>query len=90
MASSLLSRIYVIRLANGTNVISIKVYPGNREYLLIPGQTALQLNEPNELLTVLRQRNLAEIRKYLINSYIDANPGRLDELKQLLRNNTIK
>jgi hypothetical protein len=88
--AALTSRIYVIRLANGTNVISIKVYPGNREYLLIPGQTALQLNEPNELLTVLRQRNLAEIRKYLINSYIDANPGRLDELKQLLRNNTIK
>jgi hypothetical protein len=88
--AALTSRIYVIRLANGTNVISIKVYPGNREYLLIPGQTALQLNEPNELLRVLRQRNLAEIRKYLINSFIDANPGRLDELKQLLRNNSIK
>lgn len=82
--AALTSRIYVIRLANGTNVISIKVYPGNREYLLIPGQTALQLNEPGDLLTALRQRNLAEVRRYLVNSYLDTNPGNLEELKQIL------
>lgn len=83
--AALTSRIYVIRLANGTNVISIKVYPGNREYLLIPGQTALQLNEPTALLTALRQRNLAEMKKYLVRSYLDTNPKNLEEFKNILR-----
>lgn len=83
--AALTSRIYVIRLANGTNVISIKVYPGNREYLLIPGQRAYQLNQPNELLTLLRQNNLAEVRRYLVNSYMDTNPTNLDEFKDILR-----
>lgn len=83
--AALTSRIYVIRLTNGTNVISIKVYPGNREYLLIPGQTALQLNEPSDLLRALRQRNLAEASRYLIRSYMDTNPTNLEEFKQILR-----
>lgn len=83
--AALTSRIYVIRLANGQNVISIKVYPGNREYLLIPGQRALQLNEPRDLLTALQARNLAEARKYLIRSYIDTNPTNLEEVKKILR-----
>lgn len=83
--AALTSRIYVIRLANGTNVVSIKVYPGNREYLVIPGQAALQLNEPSDLLRALRQRNLAEAKKYLIKSYLDTNPTNLEEFKQILR-----
>jgi len=79
------SRMYIIRLRNGQTVISIKVYPGNREYLLIPGQAALQLNEPGDLITALRQRNLAEAKKYLIRSYLDTNPANLEEFKQILR-----
>ncbi len=86
--AALTSRIYVIRLTNGTQVISIKVYPGNREYLLIPGQRAYQVDEPNQLLALLRQNNLAEMKKYLVNSYIDSNPGGLEELKQILRKHT--
>jgi hypothetical protein len=83
--AALTSRIYVIRLANGTNVISIKVYPGNREYLLIPGARAYEVHEPDQLLTLLRQNNLAEVRRYLVNSYIDTNPTNLEEFKNLLR-----
>ena len=83
--AALTSRIYVIRLANGTNVISIKVYPGNREYLLIPGTRAYEVHEPEQLLTLLRQNNLAEVRRYLVNSYIDTNPTNLEEFKNLLR-----
>ena len=79
------SRMYIIRLRNGQDIISIKVYPGNREYLLIPGQTALQINEPGDLVAALRQRNLVEAKKYLIRSYLDTNPTNLEEFKQILR-----
>jgi len=88
--AALTSRIYVIRLTNGTRVISIKVYPGNREYLLIPGQRAYSLDEPNQLLALLRQNNLAEARKYFIRSYLDANPGNLEEVKEILRQHSNK
>ena len=76
---------YIIRFRNGQDIISIKVYPGNREYLLIPGQTALELNEPGDLVTALRQRNLVEAKRYLIRSYLDTNPTNLEEFKQILR-----
>jgi len=88
--AALTSRIYVIRLANGTRVISIKVYPGNREYLLIPGQRAYSLNEPNQLLALLRQNNLAEARKYFIRSYLDINPGNLEEIKEIIHQHSNK
>jgi len=88
--AALTSRIYVIRLANGTRVISIKVYPGNREYLLIPGQRVYSLDEPNQLLALLRQNNLAEARKYFIRSYLDINPGNLEEIKEIIRQHSNK
>jgi len=66
-------------------VISIKVYPGNREYLLIPGQRAYRLDQPDQLVSLLRQNGLAEARKYFIRTYLDANPNSLEEVKEILR-----
>lgn len=88
--AALTSRIYVIRLANGTRVISIKVYPGNREYLLIPGQRAYRLDQPDQLVSLLRQNGLAEARKYFIRTYLEANPGSVEEIKEILRQHSNK
>lgn len=79
------SRMYIIRLTNGQTIVSIKVYPGNREYLLIPRGNAYSLSSPAELMTVLRNQNLAEARKYIINSYLDTKPTNIEEVKELLR-----
>lgn len=79
------SGIYVIRLRNGSRVISIRVQGPNNNYLLIPGTIALALNSSNELMNALRQRNLAEIRQYLVKSYLDENPDQLEEVKGILR-----
>lgn len=79
------SGIYVIRLRNGSRVISIRVQGPNNNYLLIPGETALALNSADQLMTALRQRNLVEIRSYLVKNYLDENPDQLEEVKQLLR-----
>ena len=79
------SGIYVIRLRNGSRVISIRVQGPNNNYLLIPGSTALALNSSTDLMNALRQRNLAEMRQYLVKSYLDQNPDKLKEVKELLR-----
>jgi len=79
------SGIYVIRLRDGSRVISIRVQGPNSNYLLIPGTAALALNSSTELMNALRQRNLAEMRQYLVKSYLDQNPNKLEEVKELLR-----
>ena len=78
------STIYFIQLGNNTRVASLVKQPGNSHYL-ITAQSAYQLESPSQLLTALRQRNLAEIHQYLVNEYMERNPEHLNEFKELLR-----
>ena len=79
------SKIYIIRLANQQIIASINIQPGNRNYLLLPGGISVFLNSPAELMAALRQRNLAEIRNYLVREYIANNPRHLDEVRGLIQ-----
>jgi hypothetical protein len=79
------SKIYFIRLANQQIIASINIQPGNRNYLLTPGGRVIFLNSPAELMQALRQRNLAEVRNYLIREYIANNPRHLDEVRELIQ-----
>ncbi len=79
------SKIYIIRLANQQVIASINIQPGNRNYLLLPGGISVFLNSPAELMAALRQRNLAEVRNYLVREYIANNPQHLDEVRELIR-----
>jgi hypothetical protein len=82
------SKIYFIRLANAQIIASINVQPGNRNYVLLGnenGNVAVSMNSPAELMAVLQQRNLAEIRNYLVREYIANNPQHLGEVRELIR-----
>jgi uncharacterized protein with HEPN domain len=43
------------------------------------------MNSPAELMQVLRQRNLAEVRNYIVHEYIANNPRHLDEVRGLIQ-----
>jgi len=79
------SKIYLIRLANQRIIASINIQPGNRNYILLPEGERIVLNSPAELMQALRQRNLAEVRNYVVREYLHNNPQHLDEVKSLLR-----
>jgi len=82
------SKIYLIRLTNGQIIASINVQPGNSNYILLGnenGNVALFLNSPSDLLQTLQQRNLAEVRNYIVREYIANNPQHLDEVREMLR-----
>jgi hypothetical protein len=79
------SKIYIIRLANQQVIASINIQPGNRNYLLLPGGISVFLNSPAELMAALRQRNLAEIRNYIVREYVANNPRHLDEVRELIQ-----
>jgi hypothetical protein len=82
------SKIYFIRLSNGTNVASINVQPGNRNYVLFgneQGNVAIAQNSPTELLQALQNRNLAEMRRYLTQEYLANNPEHLEEVRGLIQ-----
>jgi hypothetical protein len=79
------SKIYIIRLANQQVIASINMQPGNRNYILLPNGTMVTLNSPAELMAALRQRNLAEVRNYMMREYVTNNPHHIDEVKSLLR-----
>jgi hypothetical protein len=82
------SKIYLIRLANQQIIASINIQPGNRNYLLFPnaqGNVMVPMNSPSELMAVLQQRNLAEVRNYLVREYVSNNPQHLDEVRELIR-----
>ena len=82
------SKIYIIQLANGQTVASINAQPGNRNYLLTGnanGNVMIPLNSPADLLQALQNRNLAEVRRYLTQEYLDNNPQDLDEVRGMLQ-----
>jgi hypothetical protein len=78
------SDIYIIRLANGSNIASVVVQPGNLHYL-ITSTNAFSLTSPADLLDVLRQRNLTELRGYIMNEYLERNPHHRNEFKELIK-----
>jgi hypothetical protein len=79
------SKIYIIRLANQEIIASINIQPGNRNYLLLPRGRMVALNSPAELMSALRQRNLAEVRNYMVREYLHHNPQHLDEVRGLIQ-----
>jgi hypothetical protein len=82
------SKIYFIRLANQRVIASINVQPGNRNYVLLDnesGNIMVPLNSPSELMSVLQQRNLAEVRNYLIREYITNNPQHTNEVRKMIQ-----
>jgi hypothetical protein len=79
------SKIYIIRLANQQIIASINIQPGNRNYILLPNGVAVTLNSPSELMSALQQRNLAEVRNYMVREYVANNPQHLDEVRELIR-----
>ena len=84
------SKIYIIRLANQQIIASINMQPGNRNYILLPGGTVVTLNSPAELMQALQQRNLAEVRHYMVRDYVSNNPHHLDEVRELMKQHEAK
>jgi len=78
------SSIYGIQLDSGNVVASIVAQPGNSHWLLTR-DGAFQLDSPANLVAALTQRNLTEMRGYIVNEYVERSPENIDELK-----NTIK
>ena len=79
------SKIYIIRLANQQIIASINIQPGNRNYILLPGGTMVTLNSPSDLMQALTQRNLLEVRNYLVREYIANNPQHISEVRELIQ-----
>jgi hypothetical protein len=79
------SKIYIIRLANQEIIASINIQPGNRNYLLLSRGRLVTLNSPAELMSALRQRNLAEAHNYIVREYLHHNPQHIDEVKEMLK-----
>ena len=79
------SKIYIITLTGGGIIASINMQPGNRNYLLLQNGTMVTLNSPAELMSALQQRNLAEVRHYMVHDYIHHNPHHLDEVRELIK-----
>ena len=45
----------------------------------------IPMNSPSELMQVLQQRNLAEVRNYLVREYIANNPQHVNEVRELIQ-----
>lgn len=78
------SAIYGIQLDSGNVVASVVAQPGNSHWLLTQNG-AFQLDSPANLVAALRQRNLTEMRDYIVNEYIERSPENIDELKDTIR-----
>jgi len=84
------SKIYFIRLNNDTQIASINIQPGNRNYVVV-GNRSYSLNSPRELMTFLQNRNLAEgLRTSMFKLHLQENPHMIDEIKQLKNNSTMQ
>jgi hypothetical protein len=82
------SKIYYIRLANQQIIASVNIQPGNRNYVLFgneQGNVMIPMNSPSELMQVLQQRNLAEVRNYLIREYVANNPQHTNEVRKMIQ-----
>jgi hypothetical protein len=80
------SSIYLIRLQNGTYIVSLVIQPGNTHYIITP-TTAIALNSPSDLVSTLQNRNLVEnIKKAAVKMYLAENPTMLDETMDIIKN----
>jgi hypothetical protein len=82
------SKIYIIRLANQQVIASINIQPGNRNYILLGnanGNTMIPINSPSELMSVLQNRNLAEVHSYIVREYVTQHPRHLDEVRSMIQ-----
>jgi hypothetical protein len=82
------SKIYIIRLANQQVIASINVQPGNSNYILLGnanGNVMIPINSPSELLSVLQNRNLAEVHSYIVREYVTQHPRHLDEVRSMIQ-----
>jgi len=84
------SKIYFITLRSGGIIASINMQPGNRNYLLLQNGTVVTMESPSELMSALQQRQLAEVRHYMVHDYLHHNPHHLDEVRELLRQHEAK
>ena len=76
---------YIIPLQNGTAVASIVLQPGNTHLLLIPGSSPINIGSPDNLLSTLQNRNLAESHKGLaVKMFLAENPHMLGETTEIL------
>ena len=78
------SAIYGIQLDSGNVVASVVAQPGNSHWLLTQNG-AFQLDSPANLVDALRQRNLTEMRDYIVNEYMERNPNQVNELKDTIK-----
>jgi hypothetical protein len=78
------SAIYGIQLESGNVVASVVAQPGNSHWLLTQNG-AFQLDSPANLVAALRQRNLTEMRDYIVNEYMERNPNQVNELKDTIK-----
>jgi hypothetical protein len=78
------SAIYGIQLDSGNVVASVVAQPGNSHWLLTR-DNAFQLDSPSNLVAALRQRNLTEMRDYIVNEYVERSPENIDELKDTIK-----
>jgi hypothetical protein len=78
------SSIYGIQLESGNVVASVVAQPGNSHWLLTQNG-AFQLDSPANLVAALRQRNLTEMRDYIVNEYAERNPNQVNELKDTIK-----
>jgi hypothetical protein len=78
------SSIYGIQLDSGNVVASVVAQPGNSHWLLTQ-DGAFQLDSPSNLVAALRQRNLTEMRDYIVNEYMERNPNQVNELKDTIQ-----
>ncbi len=80
------SKIYFIETLNTpepVTIASINIQPGNRNYVIV-GNRAYSLNSPRDLLSFLRNRNLAEgLRTSMFKLHLQENPHMIDEIKNL-------
>jgi hypothetical protein len=84
------SKIYFIRLNNDTRIASINIQPGNRNYVIVGGNS-YSLNSPRELVGFLQNRNLLEtLRTSMFKLHLQENPHMVDEIKNLKNNLIMK
>jgi hypothetical protein len=75
------SKIYFIRLNNDTRIASINIQPGNRNYVIVGGNS-YSLNSPRELVGFLQNRNLLEtLRTSLVRLHLQENPQMIEQMK---------
>jgi hypothetical protein len=75
------NKIYFITLNDGTQLASINMQPGNRNYVVL-NDRAFSLDSPSNLVSFLRNRNLLEgLRRSMVKVHLQENPHMVEELK---------